>query len=34
MKDEKKEYDFGFQSVGESEKTEKVAEVFESVAGK
>ena len=34
MKDEKKDYDFGFQRVGESEKTEKVAEVFDSVAGK
>ena len=34
MKDEKKEHDFGFQKVSETEKTEKVTEVFDSVAGK
>jgi len=34
MKDEKKEHDFGFQKVSEAEKTEKVTEVFDSVAGK
>ena len=34
MKDEKKDYDFGFQKVSETEKTEKVTEVFDSVAGK
>jgi len=34
MKDEQKEHDFGFQKVSETEKTEKVTEVFDSVAGK
>ena len=34
MKDEKKEHDFGFQKVSETEKTEKVTGVFDSVAGK
>jgi demethylmenaquinone methyltransferase / 2-methoxy-6-polyprenyl-1,4-benzoquinol methylase len=34
MKDEKKEHDFGFQKVSATEKTEKVTEVFDSVAGK
>ena len=34
MKDEQKEHDFGFQKVSATEKTEKVTEVFDSVAGK
>ena len=32
MKEEKKDYDFGFKKVSESEKTEKVGKVFDSVS--
>ena len=34
MQDEQNEHDFGFQQVSDTEKTEKVTGVFDSVAGK